>query len=232
MSSASRIRVMVVDDHPIMRNGLRVVLEASGHFEVVGQAANGEEAVTTAVSLEPEVVLMDVMMPRKNGVDACREIVELLPGTRVLMVTAASEMDAVIESFAAGAAGYVQKYSDPDELVETVLDVTKGRLRLPESAVSEVFAMLRGKRTLATEQAENQLSAAELNTLTLFTSGKSYVQVAEEIGKTTATVRNTLYRVQAKLGIRTKQQLVIWAVRNGLLDDVVLGVDPQSTPEM
>ena len=82
MSTAGRIRVMVVDDHPIMRNGLRDVLEASGRFEVVGQAGDGEEAVRTVEELKPEVIVMDVIMPGKDGIDACREIMELLPDTR------------------------------------------------------------------------------------------------------------------------------------------------------
>ena len=95
-----------MDDHPMMRNGLRDALEASGRFEVVGEAGDGEEAVKTAEELRPDVIVMDVLMPRKDGIDACREIVELPLGTRVLMLTASTEMDAVIESFVAGATGY------------------------------------------------------------------------------------------------------------------------------
>ena len=98
MSTAGRIRVMVVDDHPIVRNGLRDTLEASGRFEVVGQAGDGEEAVRTVEELNPEVIVMDVIMPGKDGIDACREIMELLPDTRVTMLTASTEEDAVIEA--------------------------------------------------------------------------------------------------------------------------------------
>ena len=118
MSTAGRIRVMVVDDHPIMRNCLQYTLEASGRFEVVGQAKDGEEAVRTVEEIDPQVIVMDVIMPNKDGIDACREIQELLPETRVLMLTASTEEDAVIEAVAAGATGYLQKYSRPEELVE------------------------------------------------------------------------------------------------------------------
>ena len=107
MLTAGRIRVMVVDDHPIMRNGLRDTLEASGRFEVVGQAEDGEEAVRTVEGLGPDVIVMDVIMPNKDGIDACREIMELLPDTRVMMLTASTEEDAVIEAVAAGATGYL-----------------------------------------------------------------------------------------------------------------------------
>ena len=231
MSPTELIRVMVVDDHPIMRSGLRDALEESGRFEVVGQAADGEEAVRTVEELKPEVIVMDVIMPHKDGINACREIMELLPETRVLMLTASTEEDAVIEAVAAGATGYLQKYSRPEEFVKAVLDVAEGRLRIPDQAVRMVFAMLRGQRKLVSGQPADKLTALERETLTLFAGGRSYSQIAEAKGNTTATVRNTLYRIQDKLGIKTKQELVIWAVRNGLVDDIVVGVDPQPAPE-
>ena len=223
MSSEDLIGVMVVDDHPIMRTGLRDALGASGRFEVVGQAGDGDEAVRTAEELRPEVIVMDVIMPNKDGIDACREIMELLPDTRVLMLTASTEMDAVIEAVAAGATGYLQKYSRPEELVEAVLDVAAGRFRISEQATHEVFAMIRNERQLASRRPSDKLTELERETLTLFASGKSYTEIAESRGNSTVTVRNTLYRIQDKLGVKTKQELVIWAVRNGLLDDVEVG---------
>ena len=158
MSTEGRIRVMVVDDHPVMRSGLRDVLEASGRFEVVGQAGDGEEAVTTAPELNPQVIVMDVIMPNKNGIDACREIMELLPETRVMMLTASTEEDAVIEAIAAGATGYLQKYSPAEELVGAVLDVAEGRLRIPDKVVREVFALLRSGG-LSSRRGSNRLTA-------------------------------------------------------------------------
>ena len=223
MSSEGRIKVMVVDDHPMMRDGLRDALEESGRFEVVGLASDGEEAVRTAEGLAPEVIVMDVMMPGKDGIDACREIMELLPDTRVLILTASAEHDAVIEAVAAGATGYLLKYSPPEEFVEAVLDVAEGRLRILDKAVREVFAMVRRARAPALRQAVHELTGLELETVTLFASGKSYAQIAEARSNSSVTVRNNLYRIQDKLGISTKRELVIWAVRNGLLDDVVVG---------
>ena len=224
MNSVCRIRAMVVDDHPIMRNGLRDALEASGRFEVVGQAEDGEAAVRTAAELRPEVIVMDVMMPRKDGIDACREIMELLPDTRVLMLTASPEMDAVVESFVAGATGYLLKYSRPGEFVEAVVDVAEGRGRMPENVIQEVFAMVRSERNLASEHAVKKLTALELETLALFTNGMSNTEIANARGASPVTVRNTLYRIQDKLGINTKQGLVVWAVRNGMVNDVEGGI--------
>ena len=223
MSSADRIRVMIVDDHPIMRSGLKEVLEASGCLEVVGEAGDGEEAVSTVEALQPDIIIMDVIMPGKDGIDACREIMEILPDTRVLMLTASTEMDAVIESVAAGATGYLQKYSQPEELEEAVLDVAAGRIRIPEQAVKEVFAMVRGESNFVLRHASDRLTEREREALKLFASGKSYSQIAEMRGNSTVTVRNTLYRIQDKLGVKTKQELVIWAVRSGLLEDVEVG---------
>ena len=222
MSSADRIRVMIVDDHPIMRSGLKEVLEASGCLEMVGEAGDGEEAVSTVEALQPDIIIMDVIMPGKDGIDTCREIMEILPDTRVLMLTASTEMDAVIESVAAGATGYLQKYSQPEELEEAVLDVAAGRIRIPEQAVKEVFAMVRGESNFVLRHTSDRLTEREREALKLFASGKSYSQIAEMRGNSTVTVRNTLYRIQDKLGVKTKQELVIWAVRSGLLDDVEL----------
>ena len=227
MSSASRIRVMVVDDHPIMRSGLRDTLEASGRVEVVGQAEDGDEALRTVEGLQPQVIVMDVIMPNKDGIDACREIIELLPDTRVLMLTASSEMDAVIEAVAAGATGYLQKYSGPEELVGAVVDVAEGRLRIPDKVVKEVFALVRRDREDVSNRALDRLTVLERETLALFASGRSYTEIAEARGKSSVTIRNTLYRIQDKLGIRSKQELVIWAVRNDLVNDVAVGRDSQ-----
>lgn len=225
MPTDDPIRVLLVDDHPVLRRGLRDVLEGSGRFVVVGQAGDGPEALRLADELKPQVVIMDIIMPQMSGIDACRELMARLPDTRVMMLTAATEEDAVIDAVAAGATGYLEKYAPPEELVSTVLGVAEGRLKVPNEAVKRVFALLRGQRPLDSRTPTDRLTAIEQETLTMFASGKSYTEIAKHRGNSAVTVRNTLYRVQDKLGIATKQELVIWAVRNGLLDDVVVGID-------
>lgn len=227
MSASSPVRVMIVDDHPIVRSGLSDLLEDSGKFAVVAQAADGEEALRLAQEAEPQVVIMDVFLPGKDGIETCRELTARLPETRVMMLTAATQQDAVIDAIAAGATGYVEKFALPEALLSALSDVAEGRLSVPEEAVKQVFAMLKGQRQLDSSRPADRLTAIERQTLTLFARGTPYAEIAKQRGNSVVTVRNTLYRVQDKLGIETKQELVIWAVRNGLLDDVVVGIDEQ-----
>ena len=218
MAPDRRIRVMLVDDHEIMRDGLREVLERAGDFEVVGQAGDGAAAVTVAQNLRPDVIVMDVMMPVKNGIDACREIAELLPDTRVLMLTAASEKDAVIEAVAAGATGYLQKYSGKEKLLRTVRDVAEGEYRIPSDVMRRVFAGFHAGDTQQTRDLK-RLTARECEILALFAQGLSYAEIAEARGNQPVTIRNAVYGIQDKLKIETKQELVVWAVRSGLLNE-------------
>ena len=222
MAATEQIGVFIVDDHEIMRDGLREILERSGDFEVLGYAKDGEEAVSAAADLEPDVVIMDVFMPLKDGIQACREIVDAQPNTRVLVLTAATEVDTVIDAVAAGATGYLQKYSGRDKLLETVKRVAEGEYCIPGDIASRVFAGIRAKarRTDTTEL--RRLTAREQEILTLYAQGKSYAAIADIKGNRPLTVRNTVYRIQNKLGIKSKQELVLWAVRNGLLDSMVV----------
>ena len=142
-TSGKPIRVMVVDDHPIVKMGLKGLLEQSSNVEVVGDASDGVEAVATAERLEPDVIVMDVMMPRLDGIEACREIMEKLPDTQVLILTASPEKDAVIEAVAAGATGYLQKYSGGEALEEAVLALARGQLRIPDEAIRRTLTMIR-----------------------------------------------------------------------------------------
>lgn len=222
MVTTELVGVLIADDHEIMRDGLREILERSGAFEVVGHAKDGEEAVRAAERLRPDVVIMDVFMPLKDGIDACREIVDASPETKVLVLTAATEADTVIDAVAAGATGYLQKYSGRDRLIETVKRVAAGEYCIPGDITSRVFAGIRAKarRTDVTEL--RKLTAREQEILTLFAQGKSYAAIADIRGNRPLTVRNTIYRIQNKLGIKSKQEMVLWAVRNGLLDNVLV----------
>ena len=218
MSTESRrIRVLLADDHSIVREGLESMLKDSEEFEVVGQARDGVEAVKAASELSPDVIVMDVMMPGKDGVEACREIMESAPGVRVVMLTASTEEDAVIEAVAAGATGYLQKLSGMDRLLSTLKLVAAGEMPVPPDVVRRVFARIR--RGARPEEEQDELTEREKEMLVSFCRGMSYNAIAEARGVKPVTIRNGLYSIQSKLGLSTKQEIVVWAVRNGLLDD-------------
>ena len=215
-TESSRIRVLLVDDHSIMLEGLQSMLEQSEEFEVVGQARDGVEAVRAASELSPDVVVMDVMMPGKDGVEACREIMDSAPDTRVIMLTASTEEDAVIEALAAGATGYLQKTSGMDQLLSTVKVVAAGEMHVPSEVVRRVFGRIRSGAEL---EEQHELTRREREILAAFSRGTSYSAIAEARGVKPVTIRNAIYTIQNKLGVATKQEIVVWAVRNGLLDD-------------
>ena len=168
--------------------------------------------------LEPFTgMVMDVMMPKKDGVEACREIMESLPDTRVIMLTASTEEEAMIEAVAAGATGYLQKVSGMDLLLGTLKLVAAGEMQVPPEVVRRVFARIRREAKLEEEQ--DELTGREKEMLASFSQGMSYNAIAEARGVKPVTVRNALYSIQSKLGLGTKQEIVVWAVRNGLLDE-------------
>ena len=214
-TESRRIRVLLADDHSITREGLQVLLERSEEFEVVGQARDGVEAVEAASELSPDVIVMDVMMPRKDGVEACREIMESLPATRVIMLTASTEAEAVIEAVAAGASGYLQKVSGMDRLLSMVRGAALDEMRLPTEVVRRVFDRIRrGARSK-----EVLLTPREREILVSFCRGMSFTAIAEAREVKVVTIRNAIYTIQVKLGVTSKQEIVVWAVRNGLLDE-------------
>ena len=219
MSTDERIRVMVVDDHEIVRVGLKQVLELSGEFEVVGQAADGEEAVRVAAEVSPDLVLMDVIMPRKDGVEACREIMAAASEVRVVMLTASSAEDAVVESVAAGASGYILKETDMEQLLSALRSAAVGDFRLPPEIVRRAFTAIRGDGSTGDAAAAAGLTDRQREILVQFAHGLTYAQIAEARGIRPVTVRNAIYRIQEKLGLEKVQGLVLWAVRNGLLDN-------------
>ena len=218
MSTDERIRVMVVDDHEIVRVGLKQVLELSGEFEVVGQAADGEEAVRVAAEVSPDLVLMDVIMPRKDGVEACREIMESAPDVRVVMLTASNAEDAVVESVAAGASGYILKETDMEQLLSALRSAAVGDFRLPPEMVRRAFTAIRGDGSTG-DAAAAGLTDRQREILVQFARGLTYAQIAEARGIRPVTVRNAVYGIQGKLGLEKVHGLVLWAVRNGLLDN-------------
>ena len=168
----------------------------------------------------PDADGVDLFMPEKDDVAACREILELLPGTRVLVLTTSADEDDVIRAVSAGATGFLRKVTGSDELLHSVRQVAAGDLVVPQEAVRRAFALLGD--ACAMNPAPVALSPREREALTRFARRKAYAEIAEEMGISKVTVRNAIYRVQNKLGVgshvNAHQEMVVWAVRNGLLD--------------
>ena len=216
--AASPIRVMLVDDHAIVREGLKEILESAGGFDVVGQAVDGVQAVDVAKAVKPDIVVMDLIMPNKDGVEASREIIEALPQTQILVLTASTAADAVVSALAAGAAGYLQKFSSREDLIAELCDVVEGRSKVSVDMMRRALGAAR-EAPARGRAGDRPLTARERDILTHFARGNSYAEVAAIVGGSPVTVRNTIYRIERKLGVTTKQEIVVWAVRNGLLDD-------------
>ena len=223
--SAAKTRIMLVDDHSLVRAGLSVILGAEEDFEVVGQAGDGDEALRLSRQIEPDVIVMDVFMPVKDGVDACREIIDELPNTRVMMMTASTEEQAVVEAVAAGATGYLQKFSTKENFIQTIRDVAAGEIRISADVRRQAFEEIRRTAYRANPQEMAKLTVREREILALFARGMSYKDIAEARGIQPVTARNAIYGIQAKLGAGSKQEMVVWAVNNGLLDVVFNGDD-------
>ncbi len=218
MSAPSHTKVMIVDDHAIMREGLKDIMERAGDFKVVAEAGEGASAVESAVSTRPDVVIMNIDMPLKGGIDACREIKDLLPDTRILILTGSTDEDSVIKSVAAGATGYLQKSCSRERFLSTLRDVADGEFRVPAETMQKVFSNVRYKSSEAESADIGVLTPREQEILALFAQGMSYAEIAEAKGNRPLTVRNAIYAIQNKLRVKTKQELVVRAVRSGLLD--------------
>ena len=218
VSSSDAIKVMIVDDHTIVREGLKDVLERAGDFDVVGEGADGAEAVEVAAAVRPDVIVMDIMMPGMDGIDACHEIREANPHIRVMMLTASTNEDAVMRSVAAGATGFLSKFCSREKFIETLRDVAEGEFRVPAEAMLRAFATVRTRFPQADASDLGTLTAREREILALYAQGMTYTEIAQAKGNRPLTVRNSIYAIQNKLKVKTKQELVVRAVRSGLLD--------------
>ena len=183
------------------------------------RAQTCEAAVAMAQSQRPDVIVMDLFMPVKNGFDACREILEHLPDAKVLVLTVSNEQDAVIQCIAAGATGFLQKTHGRETFLATIRDVAAGEYRIPGDALRRVLAGIRQTSRPTHGPALDRITDRERKMLSLFVQGRSYAEIAAVRGLQPLTVRNAIYGIQRKLEFANKQELVVWAVRHGLLDD-------------
>ena len=212
---AMAIRILISDDHKVVRRGLRGFLELDPALEVVGEASNGEEALDMARRLEPDVVLMDLLMPVMDGIEATREIRRRMPEVEVVALTSVLEDAAVTGAIKAGAIGYLLKTTEADELCEAIKAAAAGQVRLAPEAAAR---LMREVRTPENPEALTEpLTEREAEVLKLIARGMANKQIAREMFVATSTVKTHVNNLYRKLGVRSRTQAALYAARVGLV---------------
>jgi len=215
-SSATRVRVLIVDDHTIVRKGIRALLAEAGGFEVVGEASNGQEAVLRAQETQPDVILMDLLMPGVDGIEATRQITSREPQARILVLTSFAADSKVFPAIKAGALGYLLKDSSPEELVRAIRQVHRGEPSLNPTIARKLLQEI--ARPVERQPAAEALTAREMDVLRLIAQGLSNQEIANRISVSEPTVRAHVSRILGKLHLASRTQAALYAVREGLAD--------------
>ena len=205
------IRVLIVDDHSVVREGLRAFLRLQDGIEVVGEAGGADEAVVEAAASQPDVVLLDLVMPAGDGVGAIRGLLDAVPGIRVVVLTSFADDAQIFAATAAGAAGYLLKDIDPEALAAAIRDVHDGRPALHPSVAARLM-----RRGGALGPSHHDMTARERDVLRLMVEGLANKQIAQRLGIGEKTVKTHVSRVLAKLGVADRTQAAVLAIREGL----------------
>jgi DNA-binding NarL/FixJ family response regulator len=231
-------RIVIADDHPLFRSALRTLLEGSEEAEVIAEATDGKETLELSRRLEPDVVLMDVIMPKMDGVAATRAIKAELPRTIVLMMTASEDSEHLLSALRAGAGGYVLKSEDPEQITEAVHKALEGEFPLDQEVATRLLLRLsQEKHERQVEEwmspvpeapttqergtppaaANRKLSPREVEVLRLIAHGRTNEQIARELLLSTSTVKNHVGQILSKLGASDRTQAAIMAIEMGLI---------------
>jgi two-component system, NarL family, response regulator LiaR len=206
-----KIRLLLVDDHVVVRQGLRMVLSLEPDLEIIGEANNGQEALGLVKKLNPQVVLMDLLMPVMDGVSAIRAIKKEYPDIEVVALTSVLEDRLVIDAVEAGAAGYLLKESGPEELIEAIRAAAKGEVRLHPKAQKRLIKEVR------TPEMRESLTERETETLRLIARGMSNKEIAEELSVSEVTVKTHVSSILSKLNLQSRTQAALFALKEGLV---------------
>ncbi|WP_010285131.1 response regulator [Bacillus timonensis] len=211
------IKILVVDDHHVVRRGLVFFLRTQTDIEIVGEAANGKEAITQAKLVNPDLILMDLVMPEMDGIEATRIIKKEKPEIKIMMLTSFSDQDHVIPALEAGASGYQLKDIEPDDLVISINRIMGGENQLHPKATSHLLANLSNNRNQKKNSLE-ELTNRELDVLKEIAKGKSNKEIASSLFITEKTVKTHVSNLLAKLELTDRTQAALYAVKNKLVD--------------
>jgi DNA-binding NarL/FixJ family response regulator len=210
------VRILIADDHSVVRAGLRALLERQDHFRVIAEASTGEEAVTKAQEVKPDVAVLDIRMPGLSGIEACRQIVQSVEGCKVVMLTSYAEDELLFAAIQAGAAGYVLKRIGDNELVQAVERVSRGEGMLDPAMTVTVFSEMRKAREAQHVAAFADLTPQELAVLALVAEGLTNRQIAVKLYLGEGTVRNYVSSVLAKIGASNRAEAAAYAVKHNI----------------
>jgi DNA-binding NarL/FixJ family response regulator len=209
-------RILLVDDHEVVRLGLKSLLERHHQFEVVGEAGSAREAIDAVDELRPDVVVMDIRLPGQSGIEACEEVVRRFPATKVLMLTSYAEDEMLFSAIRAGASGYILKQIGGEELVRALEAVSRGEALLDPAVTQRVFQEVRKAVKEEEASAFAHLSQQEKHVLLLVSEGKTNREIAKSLFLGEGTVRNYVSSILSKLGVNNRAEAAAYAVEHNL----------------
>ncbi|MBI5870793.1 MAG: response regulator transcription factor [Actinobacteria bacterium] len=213
------MKILIVDDHEVVRTGLRTLLERQEDLEIVGEAATAAEAVDMALSIEPDVVLMDVRLPDESGIEACRKIRSGNPGIRVLMLTSYSSDEAIFSAIMAGASGYLLKQIDAEQLKQAIVATGKGESILDSATSKSIIERVRSISRGDDSRGIDTLTEKEKMVLALIAEGLTNQEIADSIYLSENTVRNYVSSLLGKLGFTHRTQAAVYYLKRNELDE-------------
>ena len=214
---SEKITVLIVDDHQVVRQGLHTFLELNEDIRVVGEAVDGQVAVEMTQQLDPDVVLMDLVMPRLDGIGAIRQIKSLGLRSKVIALTSFTEDDKVFPAIQAGASSYLLKDVSPDDLVEAIRAAHRGEARLHPDIARKLMEQVAHQTRLAREGPVENLTERERGVIRLVAQGRSNAEIAKELVISDKTVKTHISNILGKLDLQDRTQLAIYAIKNGLV---------------
>ena len=213
-----KIKVLIADDHQVVRQGLRTFLELQPDIEVVGEAGDGREAVEMVRQLHPDVVLMDLMMPRMDGINATKQVKAEIKGVKVIALTSFTEDDKVFPAIQAGASSYLLKDVSPDDLAEAIRAAQRGEARLHPDIARKLMEQVAQQGDLVRQDLPMDLTGRELEVVQLVAQGLSNSEIAEQLVISEKTVKTHVSNILGKLHLDDRTQLAIYAIKHGLVD--------------